>query len=160
MRWLRLLLGATAYGQAQATSPPPPHPPQSYYQVAETFTNRWGPNDRECYTANGVLATSPSAEWSGTLEEAKQRCSVTPDCTAVYDWACDGAGWKYCKLVSKRAPAGSCGYSVAPNPPPAPPSPPLPSIPPAQGASGGITIHFPPPPAPPGGFGEAPCAGA
>ena len=50
-----------------------------------------------------------------------------------------------------------CGHRIAPNPPPSPPSPPPPSVPPAQGASGGITIHFPPPPAPPGGFGDAPC---
>ena len=106
MRRPWLLLGAalpSIYGQT--SSPPPPFPPQSYFQTSVPLTNRWGPNTRECYTADGVLATAPSQEYTGTLEEAQQKCSVTPDCTVVYDWGCDGVNWKYCKLVTAQRPA-------------------------------------------------------
>ena len=129
-----------------------------HYHALSTLTNRWGPGTRQCYTDSGVLATAPSTEWTGTLAEAQTRCAANPGCTVVYDWACDGLSWKYCSVATIQHPATSCGYHVAPNPPPSPPSPPLPSVPPAQGAGGDVVIHFPPPPAPPGGYGEAPCA--
>ena len=136
--------------------------PEGYFPLATRYTNRWGPGLRECYTANGAIAMAFGDEWAGTLAEAKTKCGATPGCTTLYDWGCDGSAWKYCKMVSRRRPATSCAHLAAPNPPPSPPLPPpspLPNAPPASGAGTGVVIHLPPPPAPPGGFGESPCPG-
>ena len=116
MRAACVLLAVGAHAQP---SPPPPFPPQSYGALTRGLDDRGYPT-RLCFDSNGSYVTTTGVEWIGTLAEAQQRCSTTPRCTLVYDWACDGVGWRYCHWVlsgpfageseaSFNARANSCG---------------------------------------------------
>merc|ERR1719221_319106 len=58
-------------------------------------------------TASSCAYTHCS-EWSGTMVEAEKKCIDDVNCNTIFDYACDGFGWRTCSANLEELQADTC----------------------------------------------------